>query len=194
LGTFVLSPLFLNEIKKTIMAFVPDFVAIQPFGTPNLIEITDLSTGSDSRIVTRRIYVRKADGSAIVDGEIWDYPDMAISLDVLTKDIACEVTVEWLDGTPTPTYDPIVLYNKVIMYGFTEYSEMFDYGLTQMLTANPLLINDNDYFPHKSDLRTSIDSGNQAIIYAQDLFAAQQCYDRATNLRLNSQYYFNINS
>ena len=80
------------------------------------------------------------------------------------------------------------------MYGFTEYNEMFDYGLTQMLTANPLLINDNDYFPHKSDLRTSIDSGNQAIIYAQDLFAAQQCYDRATNLRLSSQYYFNINS
>lgn len=182
------------------MAFVPDFVAIQPFGTPNLIEITDTSTGSDSRIVTRRIYIRKADGSYIVEeGNTenyteWDYPDMAITLDVFTKDIACEVTVEWLDDYPSPTVDPIVLYNKIIMYGFTEYSEMFDYGLTQMLTANPLLINDNDYFPHKSDLRTSIDSGNQAIIYAQDLFAAQQCYDRATNLRLSSQYYFNINS
>jgi hypothetical protein len=182
------------------MSFVPDFVAIQPFGTPNLIEFTDLSTGSDSNIVTRRIYIRKADGSYIVEeGNTenyteWDYPNMAITLDVLTKDTACEVTVEWLDNYPSPTVDPLVLYNKVIMYGFTEYSEMFDYGLTQMLTANPLLINDNDYFPHKSDLRTSIDSGNQAIIYAQDLFAAQQCYDRATNLRLSSQYYFNINS
>lgn len=176
------------------MAFVPDFVAIQPFGSPNLIEITDLSSGSDSRIVTRRIYVKKADGSYLVDATIWDYPNMAISLDVLTKDTACEITVEWLDGIPTPTYDPIVLYDKIILYGFTEYSEMFDYQLTQMLTANPLLINDNDYFPNKMDLRVSIDSGNQAIIYAQDLYAAQQCYDRATNLRLNSQYYFNINS
>ena len=176
------------------MAFIPEFVAIQPFGTPNLIEITDLSTGSNSNIVTRRIYIAKADGTKIVDGTIWDYPDMSITLDILTKDIACEITIEWLDGVPTPTYDPIVLYNKVIMYGFTEYSEMFDYGLTQMMTANPLLINDNDFFPHKSDLRTSIDSGNQAIIYAQDLYAAQQCYDRATNLRLSSQYYFNINS
>lgn len=176
------------------MAFVPNFVAIQPFGTPNLIEITDTSTGSDSNIVTRRIYIRKADGTAIVDGAVWDYPDMSISLDVLTKDTACEITVEWLDAIPSSTVDPIVLYNKVIMYGFTEYSEMFDYGLTQMMTANPLLINDNDFFPHKSDLRTSIDSGNQAIIYAQDLYAAQQCYDRATNLRLSSQYYFNINS
>lgn len=182
------------------MAFVPDFVAIQPFGSPNLIEITDLSTGSDSRIVTRRIYIKKPDGSYIVpsgtttDYILWDYPNMSISLDVLTKDTACEVTVEWLDSIPSPTVDPIVLYNKVILYGFTEYSEMFDYQLTQMLTANPLLINDNDYFPNKMDLRVSIDSGNQAIIYAQDLYAAQQCYDRATNLRLNSQYYFNINS
>jgi len=176
------------------MSFVPDFVAIQPFGTPNLIEITDTSTGSDSNIVTRRVFITKADGSAIVDGIEWNYPDMAITLDVLTKDTACEVIVEWLDDYPSPTVDPIILYTKIIMYGFTEYNEMFDYGLTQMLTANPLLINDNDYFPHKSDLRTSIDSGNQAIIYAQDLFAAQQCYDRATNLRLSSQYYFNINS
>ena len=176
------------------MAFVPDFVAIQPFGTPNLIEITDLSTGSDFRIVTRRIYIRKADGSYLINGDIWDYPDMAITLDVLTKDTACEITIEWLNGYPSVGIIPLVLYSKVILYGFTEYSEMFDYGLTQMLTANPLLINDNDFFPHKSDLRTSVDSGNQAITYAQDLYAAQQCYDRATNLRLSSQYYFNINS
>lgn len=176
------------------MAFVPDFVAIQPFGSPNLIEITDLSTGSDSRIVTRRIYIKKADGSYLADGIEWDYPEMAISLDVLTKDTACEITVEWLDDYPVPGVDPLVLYDKIILYGFTEYSEMFDYQLTQMLTANPLLINDNDYFPNKMNLRVSIDSGNQAIIYAQDLYAAQQCYDRATNLRLNSQYYFNINS
>lgn len=176
------------------MAFVPNFVAMQPFGTPNLIEITDLSTGSDSLIVTRRIYIRKYDGTTIVDGIEWDYPDMAITLDVLTKDTACEVTVEWLNDYPAPGIDPIILYSKLILYGFTEYSEMFDYGLTQMLTANPMLINDNDFFPHKSELRTNIDSGNQAIIYAQDLYAAQQCYDRATNLRLSSQYYFNINS
>jgi hypothetical protein len=193
LGTFVLSPLFLNKkIKKTNMAFVPSFVAIQPFGTPNLIEITDTSTGSDSNIVTRRVYIRKADGSYLANGIEWNYPDASITLDVLTKDTACEITVEWLDDYPNN--NPTILYNKVILYGFTEYSEMFDYGLTQMMTANPLLINDNDFFPHKSDLRTSIDSGNQAIIYAQDLYAAQQCYDRATNLRLSSQYYFNINS
>lgn len=178
------------------MAFVPNFVAIQPFGTPNLIEITDTSTGSDYRISTRRIYIRKADGSYIVeDGNTndyieWDYPDMSITLDVLKKDVAVEITVQWIYYF----FNAVILYNKVIMYGFTEYNEMFDYGLTQMLSANPLLINDNDFFPNKSNLRTSIDSGNQAISYAQDLYAAQQCYDRATNLRLSSQYYFNINS
>ena len=176
------------------MAFVPDFVAIQPFGSPNLIEITDTSMGSDSRIVTRGVSIIKADGTYLSKDIQWDYPDIAINFDVLSKDIACEITIQWLDGVIDPLNPPIVLYSKVIMYGFTEYSEMFDYQLTQMLTANPLLINDNDYFPNKMDLRISIDSGNQAITYAQDLYAAQQCYDRATNLRLNSQYYFNINS
>jgi hypothetical protein len=180
-------------------SFVPNFVAIQPFGTPNLIEITDTSTGSDTRISTRRIYIRKADGSYIVeDGNTndyidWAYPNTSITLDVLKKDVAVEITVQWVYINPF-TYYPTIIYSKVTIYGFTEYNEMFDYGLTQMLSANPLLINDNDFFPNKSNLRTSIDSGNQAITYAQDLYAAQQCYDRATNLRLSSQYYFNINS
>jgi hypothetical protein len=74
------------------------------------------------------------------------------------------------------------------------YNETFDYQLTQVLTGNPLVINDNNFFPNKSDLRVNIDGGNQAIFFATDLFSAQQCYDRATNLRLGSQYYFNANS
>ena len=77
---------------------------------------------------------------------------------------------------------------------FFNFNEKFDYGLTQMLTANPMLINDNDFFPHKEELRISIDSGNQAFTLVGDIFAAQQCYDRATELRVNSQYYFNINA
>ena len=108
----------------------------------------------------------------------------------LSRDIAAQVTVQWTDGQP----DAMILFDSISLQGFTGYNEEFDYQLTQLLTANPLLINDNDFFPSKANLRTSIDSGNQAISLASDLYAGQQCYDRATNLRTSSQYYFNINS
>lgn len=176
------------------MPFVPSFTAIQVLGEPSQIEFTDTSTGSSSLITARRIYVQLADSTYLVEKgntnnyTYWDINEPDIILTLLSKDIAAKVTVQWLNSSST------VLWDSVSLQGFTGFNEEFDYQLTQLLTANPLLINDNDFFPSKSNLRTSIDSGNQAIDLAQDLYAAQQCYDRATNLRTSSQYYFNINS
>jgi hypothetical protein len=176
------------------MPFVPSFTAIQVLGEPSQIEFTDTSTGSSSLITARRIYVQLADSTYLVEKgntnnyTYWDINEPDIILTLLSKDIAAKVTVQWLNSSST------VLWDSVSLQGFTGFNEEFDYQLTQLLTANPLLINDNDFFPSKSNLRTSIDSGNQAISIASDLYAAQQCYDRATNLRTSSQYYFNINS
>jgi len=62
------------------------------------------------------------------------------------------------------------------------------------MSANPMLINDNDFWYNKSKLRVLIDSGNQAILNAEDLSNAQLCYDEATKVRLKAQYLFNGNS
>lgn len=178
------------------MPFVPSFTAIQVLGNPSQIEFTDTSTGSSTLIAARRIYVQLADSTYLVeegnpnDYTDWDINEPSITLTLLSRDIAAQVTVQWTDGNT----DPLVLFDSISLQGFTGYNEEFDYQLTQLLTANPLLINDNDFFPSKANLRTSIDSGNQAISLASDLYAGQQCYDRATNLRTSSQYYFNINS
>jgi len=176
------------------MSLTADFTTSQTYGVPNSINFVDTSTGTDNTITSRRIYLKTAANTYLVQKgtttnyEVWDYADLAITLDVLEKDYALQVTVQWLAGTTvvyTKTYDAL---------GFTLYNETFDYQLTQILSGNPLIINDNNFFPNKSELRTNIDAGNQAIYFATDLFAAQQCYDRATSLRLGSQYYFNANS
>jgi hypothetical protein len=176
------------------MSLTADFTTSQTYGVPNSINFVDTSTGTDDTITSRRIYLKTAANTYLVQKgtttnyEVWDYADFNITLDVLEKDYALQVTVEWLAGESviyTKTYDAI---------GFTLYNETFDYQLTQVLSGNPLIINDNNFFPNKSDLRTSIDGGNQAVFFAKDLFSAQQCYDRATSLRLGSQYYFNANS
>jgi hypothetical protein len=176
------------------MSLTANFTTSQTYGIPNSINFLDTSTGTDNTITSRRIYLKTAANTYLVekdtttDYEVWNYSDATITLDVLEKDYALQVTVEWLNSSNaviyTKTYDAL---------GFTLYNETFDYQLTQILSGNPLIINDNNFFPNKSELRTNIDGGNQAIFFATDLFSAQQCYDRATGLRLGSQYYFNAN-
>ena len=84
-----------------------------------------------------------------------------------------------------------VLYSSSNIYGLTAYNEDFDYQLTSILCSNQQLVNDNHFLDSKSELRLLIDAGNQAIETAGDLTSAQLCYDQATDLRVNSQYYFN---
>lgn len=171
------------------MPLVPNFTASQPFGSPSEILLTDTSTGSDNAVTSRRIYITMPNGTSLTNNTYitWAYADLSKTVDVLTKDSAVSIKVEWVNVSGG------ILYTKIKQFGFTQYNEEFDYGLTQMLTANPLLINDNRFFENKINLRISIDSGNQALNLVGDLFAAQQCYDRATTLRKSSEYYFNIN-
>jgi hypothetical protein len=175
------------------MPLTVNFSATQILGEPSEIVLTDTSTGSDNTITQRRVYIETFNGSYLVesgtttDYEAWDIAEESIVLDVLTKDYAVSIKVEWLTAANA------VVYSKTAKSGFTLYNETFDYGLTQMLAANPLLINDNSFFDNKISLRNYIDSGNQALTYAGDLYATQQCYDKATELRVNSKYYFNAN-
>jgi len=176
------------------MSLTANFSTSQTLGLPREINFTDTSTGSDVNVISRRIYLQAYDGTFLVesgtttDYEAWAIADTTITLDVLSKDYALTVTVEWMGVSGQ------VLYSKQYVLGFTLYNETFDYQLTQALAGNPLLINDNNFFQNKSALRTDIDSGNQAVEFASDTYNAQLAYDAATALRLKSQYFFNINS
>jgi hypothetical protein len=181
------------------MAIVPNFATSQTIGLPGTINFQDTSTGTNTEsIVNRRVYMRtSANEYLVTEGNTSNYENwgitsagtldpLTISFDVLNKDYALYIRVEWWTLTE-------VVHSVEYLQGFTLYNESFDYQLTQMLSGNPLLINDNNFYPNKSKLRVNIDSGNQAIFNGADIFAAQQCFDRATNLRLNSPYFYNAN-
>lgn len=176
------------------MAFVENFSASQVVGFPSQIVIEDSSTGSDINIVSRVVYLSKADGTFLVptgtltDYIAWAILDASITVDVLDKDYSLVLRVDWLD------INNAILYTKTLLFGFTLFNETFDYYTTQMLAANQLLITDNNFWDNKSKVRTDIDAGNQAIALASDQGNAQLCYDQATKLRLGSQYYFNANA
>jgi hypothetical protein len=177
------------------MPFTQNFTTSQTVGLPSYINLADTSTGTPSgTIASRRVYFITSNNTYLVqegtttDYEVWAYSASTASFNVLDKDYALNVKVQWLDAFG------VVLYEKTILAGYSLYNESFDYQMTQLLTGNPLLINDNDFFNYKSELRVSIDSGNQAISFASDIYSAQQAYDKGTGLRVNSQYYFNTNS
>lgn len=85
------------------MSFLPSFTVSQPIGENNIVTVTDTSTGTNSAINARRVYLRKSDGTFLVpEGTATDYVDWAwvdtsIDIDVLDKDYALEITVEWLE-------------------------------------------------------------------------------------------------
>lgn len=178
------------------MALTVSFTAESVAGTESDILFTDTSTGSDGTITSRRIYVSDKDGNFLVeDGttteyEVWALPlGTDITLDLLSEDMAVRITVQWLNGSNVVVYD-----YTIDAIGFTQYNENFDYDLTQRMSSNPLLINDNNFWPNKSKLRALIDAGNNAILNASDIFNAQLCYDAATEMRDNAEFLFNGNS
>lgn len=178
------------------MALSENFSSSQNYATPQDVTFSDTSTGTDNTIVVRRLYLQDANGNYIVptgtstDYIEWDYTDDSIAVEDLlpTKDMALSCTCQWLNNADA------IVYTKTIAFGFTAYSENFDFILSQMLSGNSPLMNDNGFFNKKSLLRTYIDSGNKAIEIASDTTTAQICYDEATAIRNNSQYFFNINS
>lgn len=172
------------------MPLTPSFSVQQNSGSPNIILITDTSTGSDVSVSKRRIYLLQANGTYLVpSGVSTDYIDWALadtskSLDVLTQDTALQITVQWLDSSN------VVLYTVTTAFGFSAYGETFYYNLTQLQQANPQIIAATTFYQSKMMLRVELDSAAQAISFAGDINSAQQCYNRANNFITNQNYYF----
>jgi hypothetical protein len=172
------------------MPLSPNFTASQNSGTPNLIFLTDTSTGSDGTITKRRIYLLQSDGTYLVPaGTVTDYIEWALvdtttSLNVLIQDTALSITVEWL------TAANVVVANKTTSFAFTAYNETFYYGLTESQVANANLTASTNWYQTKMILRVELDSAYQAISFASDIFSAQAALNRATFISTNQSYFF----
>ena len=172
------------------MPLSPNFTASQNSGTPNLIFLTDTSTGSDVTITKRRIYLLQSNGTYLVPtGTVtnyieWALVDVTTSLNVLIQDTALSITVEWL------TASNVVVANKTTSFAFTAYNETFYYGLTESQVANANLTASTNWYQTKMILRVELDSAYQAISFASDIFSAQAALNRATFISTNQSYFF----
>ena len=172
------------------MSLTPNFTASQSSGTPSIITLTDTSTGSDGTIAKRRVYLLQANGTFLVpagtttDYIDWNLAQTSIDLNVLSQDSALSITVQWL------TSGNVVVTSKTTSFAFTAYNETFYYGLTESQVANSNLSASTNWYQTKLILRVEIDSANQAITFASDIYSAQAALNRATFISTNQALFF----
>lgn len=178
------------------MAISPSFTMSQNSGSPSVVTVTDTSTGIDTEITSRRVFLLQSDGTYLVpSGTTTNYTVWPIvntttrfptvfGLNVLTQDTALSITVQWLNVSN------VVIQTVTNSYAFTAYNETFYYGLTESQVANSNLTASTNWYQTKLILRVELDSATQAITFASDIFSAQSALNRATYISTNQAYFF----
>ena len=171
------------------MPLTPSFTVSQTSGLPSVINLTDNSTGSDAAIFERRVFIQRNDGTYLVPTGtstnyiVWAYANPTIAIDVLKKDMAVQVTVQWLNNAGA------VLYSINTLNLFTLYLKTFFYSLTQYQATNKSITQNNNFYGNKSKLWGFIKGAETAIQLASDISGAQNELDAATQM-INSEKMF----
>lgn len=172
------------------MPLTPSIAVAQSGLSPNLVVITDDSSGADAAVTSRRVFVQDTSGEYYVpegtttDYTQWSYADASISLNILTQDIGALITVQWLDVSNT------VLYTYTNTYPLAEYNKQFFYYLFQQQSLAPSVVQDANYYANLSTFWADVQGGVNCVTLADDIAACQNAFNRATNMRLNEAIYF----
>lgn len=172
------------------MAFSQAFTVSQSAATPEIVVLTDTSTGADASIVSRRAYFTDSQGNPVVPSGTsttyvdWPLVDNPISLTLLTQDTAVYLTVQWLDVSNA------VLYSSSNYYCLSQFNQQFFYYLIQQLGLQPAVLQDTTFKSNLEQYWVYIIGAQNAISLAEDLAASQNLLDLATNMMNNQQIYF----
>lgn len=163
---------------------------------PKSFSLTDTSTGTDGNLTGRRITLYMADGTPLTPAGsstpyiLWPIVagigDVIALTGILPRDYALNISVSWISSSPLPGPSS---YIYSLLKTFTANIQLFAYGLTQLQAGNPLLVNDNGYFPNKSKLRVLIEDAIDSATY-NDQYTSQKSLDAAYALQINAKSYF----
>ena len=172
------------------MALIPNFTVSQTAGLPSVININDNSTGSDVAVSSRQIFIQTNIGSYLVPTGtttnyiVWALANTSIVLDILNKDYAINITVNWLD------VNGAILYTKTSLNLFTLYLKSFFYSLTQYQASNLSITQNTSYYESKSKLWGFIKGAEVAISLGNDISGAQLQLDAGSQMINNEKLFF----
>lgn len=165
------------------------FLVSQSASTPSSLTVTDNSTGLSGTITQRRVYVSNAygkflTGNGVVNYTEWALAEASIVLDILTEDIGALIKVEWLNVSN------VVVAEVENTYPLAEYNKQFLYYLAGLQGLTPGVYQDSNYSGNIAIFWTNIIAGINAVEYGNDIAACQNCFNRATQMRLEQNFYF----
>lgn len=172
------------------MPLTPSISVSQSSLAPNLITVTDTSTGSDASIAARRISFQTPQGTYLVETgtsttyEIWPYADSSDTFNVLRKDYALSITVLWVDA------DGDTLYTYTQVYPFAQYNKQFAVQLGDLQALAPRTTMNSNYAYNMAIYWMNIVYGENMVSIAADISNAQNFFDQATEMRENQSIYF----
>lgn len=174
------------------MALTPNFSTAQIIGLPQNIVFVDESTGSDVAITERRILLQQYNGDYLVpSGTLTNYIVWPLGVsssimiqDVLPVDMALNITVLWVNISGT------TLYSKTELTVFTMYEEMFDDQLITAQQADPLIVNNTNYYLNRIKLRVAINDAKNSILLMSSIVNSQQACNRGTYLIDNANMFY----
>lgn len=165
------------------------FSVSQSATTPGEVTVADNSTSLSGTITKRRVFLSNSQGTYLtgdgtVDYDEWALSDSSTALDVLTESTAAAIKVQWL------TVANVVVDEVEDTYGLSQIDKQFFYTLLQLQGLTPGIYQDSNYSGNLALYWSNIIGGDNAVTYGNDIAAAQNCYDRCTEMRLNTNLYF----
>lgn len=170
------------------MAFNGNYTVTQGTDLTGM-QFQDTSSGSDSNITARTIYLYTISGALLVGAAI-DWPLSAsvpfTVTGIMAKDYSLSAVVVWTSSSPLA---PPSTYTKTEIITFIGYTNQFIYSLIQQIAANNTILNDNDFQQNLIKIRNERINAIDATTYS-DQFSAQSALDRAKFLIDNKTYFF----
>lgn len=175
------------------MPFVGSFTVTPEATDPTSFVLTDTSTGSDTNLTDRNVYLYMADGDLLLPANsTTNYIDWPISggstlaiNGLLTQDYSLNILVNWISSNP----EMGGVYTSTVLYTFTGNTTLFINGLIQDVAANSNLENSYNFMGNLAKMYVYLQNALNATTYMQQ-FSAQAALNQALNLIQNSSLYF----
>lgn len=169
------------------MSFIAAFT-VTSLIVPGGFTINDTSTGTDSNLTGRTIFLYQADGTLLTGGTInWPLTSgNSITLNVLTQDYCLNIVVTWQSSSPLP---PPSSYSASGLFNFVGNSRSFEDQQIGAIQSNPNILKDTNFYYYLGVLQTEIDNSIEAASTGQQL-SAQAALNRIQNLIVNQAKFF----
>lgn len=171
------------------MPLTPSFTITESIAFPGTLTFTDTSTGSYEGVLSSRIiYIQLWDGTYLVpegtdtDYIIWPYADASITIEVLERSQAANVTVTWIAGTSSP-------YTVTEPYAFPFYDYVFAFNKIRAQTANPNIVDSKNFYNASIQFIVNLWNAEVAVEIGEDIQASQVSFDKNYFLIQNPQVY-----